>query len=70
MKMNIATILVGLLVGEIALSIIGRMVFDGLFTARAHDLAGLEIVVYSLLSFPTALVGAYVGQLMERRQTT
>jgi hypothetical protein len=52
----------------IILSIIGRMVYDSYFTSSTHHLAGLEIIVYSIISFSAAFVGAYLGQLINRWQ--
>lgn len=50
----------------IILSIIGHMAYDISFTSRQHKLAPFELVVYSILSLPTAFAGAYLGRIVAR----
>lgn len=52
----------------IILSVTGRILYDISFTPITHNMAPLEIIVYSILTIPTAFAGAYLGQIVNSWQ--
>lgn len=53
----------------VLISIAGRMAFDEIFTEINHNLAGLEIIIYSLIALPFAFAGSYIGQLFRPKNS-
>ena len=46
----------------IILSIIVRIAYDINFTDVSHNLLGIEIIIYSVITLPTAIIGAHLGK--------
>ncbi len=53
---------VGLLVyAGIILSVFIRIIYDINFSTITHNLLGIEIIIYTVLTLPSALIGAVLG---------
>ena len=58
---NKPLLIVVLFYAGIFVAIISRIIYDSIYAISSHNLLGLEIIIFSILSLPFAFAGAYMG---------
>lgn len=48
----------------VLLAVVGKMAYDSTFTTSTHNLAGMELIVYTVICLPAAFGGAYAAQFI------